>query len=123
MKKIILLLLFCTLSSMVVNAQEQKQKTVMSVVYPREAGGFKWSYILDLGELGQYKIKQGEKILKTKYSYAFPLNLMKKNGWTYVDKIVHQNGASYYIFEKRVNSDDEIKEGFELELDAEVIIK
>ena len=122
MKKIILLLLVCTLGFVTANAQEQKQRIVTSVVGPNEAGGFKWSYTLDLGELGKYKIKQGGKTLKTKYSYAFLINLMRKNGWTYVDKIVHDRGVIYFIFEKKVNSDDEIKEGFELELETEVII-
>ena len=48
---------------------------------------------------------------------------MRKNGWTYVDNIVHERGDIYFIFEKKVNSDDEIKEGFELELEAEVVKK
>lgn len=108
---------------MAANAQEQKQRIVTSVVGPNEAGGFKWSYTLDLGELGKYKIKQDGKLLKTKYSLAFLLNLMRKNGWTYVDTIVYDRGVIYFIFEKKVNSDDEIKEGFELELDTEVVIK
>lgn len=116
MKKFILLLLVFTLGLMAANAQtqEQKQRTVASVVGPKEAGGFKWSYTLDLGELGKYKIKQDGKILKTKYSFAFILNLMKNNGWTYVDNIVYDRGVVYFIFEKKVNSDDEIKEGLEL---------
>ncbi len=123
MKKVILLLLVCTLGLMAANAQEQKQRIVTSVVSPNEAGGFKWSYTLDLGELGKYKIKQDGKVLKTKYSFAFLLNLMRKNGWTYVDTIVFDRGVTYLIFEKKINSDDEIKEGFELELETEVVLK
>lgn len=123
MKKVILLLLVCTLGLMAANAQEQKQRIVTSVVSPNEAGGFKWSYTLDLGELGKYKIKQDGKVLKTKYSFAFLLNLMRKNGWTYVDTIVYDRGVTYFIFEKKINSDDEIKEGFELELETEVVLK
>ena len=103
MKKIILLLLVCTLGFMVANAQEQKQRIVTSVVGPNEVGGFKWSYTLDLGELGKYKIKQDGKLLKTKYSLAFLLNLMRKNGWTYVDTIVYDRGVIYFIFEKKVS--------------------
>lgn len=57
MKKVFLLLLVCTLGLMAANAQEQKQRIVTSVVSPNEAVGFKWSYTLDLGELGKYKIK------------------------------------------------------------------
>lgn len=123
MKKITVLLLVCTLSFVVANAQEQKKRKVTSVVYPNEAGGFRWSYTLDLGELGKYTIMQDGKTLKTKYSYAFLLNLMRKNGWTYVDKIVHERGAIYFIYEKDINSEDEIKEGFELELETEVVKK
>lgn len=121
MKKFILLLVVCTLGFVTVNAQEQKKKNVTGIIYASEAGGFKWFYRLDLGEYGIYIIKQDDKKLKTNYSFAFPINLMKKNGWTYVDKFVQIKGTVYFIFEKEVNSDDEIKEGFELELETEVI--
>lgn len=123
MKKIILLLLVFTLGFMVANAQEQKKKNVTGVIRCGEAGGFKWYYVLDLGEYGKYIIKQDDKKLKTNYSYAFPINLMKKNGWSYVDNIVQTKGTVYFIFEKEVYSDDEIKEGFELELEEEVVKK
>ena len=122
MKKVLLLLLVCTLGFMAANAQEQKQRKVTCVIYPYEAGGFKWAYKLDLGEFGKYIIKQNNKKLKTNYSYAFPINLMKKNGWTYVDNFVQTKGTVFFIFEKEVNSDDEIIEGFELEFDTEVVI-
>ena len=123
MKKIILLLLVFTLGFMVANAQEQKKKNVTGVIRCGEAGGFKWYYVLDLGEYGKYIIKQDDKKLKTNYSYAFPINLMKKNGGSYVDNIVQTKGTVYFIFEKEVYSDDEIKEGFELELEEEVVKK
>ncbi len=121
MKKIILLLLVCTLGFMTANAQEQAQRKVTSVISPHEAGGFKWFYRLDLGEYGVYIIKKDGKKLRTNYSYTFPLSLMKKNGWTYIDKFVQTSGTVYFIFEKEVNSDDEIIEGFELEFDYEVV--
>ena len=123
MRKFILLLLVCTLGIVTAKAQEQKKNKVTGIISCHEAGGFKWFYELDLGEYGIYTIKQDDKKLKTNYSYAFPINLMKKNGWTYVDNIVQTKGTVYFIFEKEVNSDDEIKQGFELELDTEVIKK
>lgn len=122
MKKLILLLLVFTLGFVSANAQELK-KNVTGIIYANEAGGFKWFYRLDLGEYGKYIIKEGDKKLKTNYSYAFPINLMKKNGWTYIDSFVQKDGTVYFIFEKKVNSDDEIKEGFELEIETEVVKK
>lgn len=122
MKKIILLLLVCTLSCMVTNAQEQKQKVVTAVITCSEVS--KYSYTLDLGELGVYKLKKDGKKFKTKFSIAYTISLMRNNGWTYVDYIGDSSKFMHmFIFEKKVNSDDEAKEGFELELDSEVIVK
>ena len=124
MKKVYLLLFVCMLGFMAANAQEQTPKTMTGVIlfdYRPDT----YSYLLDLGELGIYRIKQDGKKLKTRWSYAFIINLMRKNGWTYVDKIEETIGGVNicFIFEKKVNSDDELKEGFELELENEVIIK
>lgn len=124
MKKVIMLLLVCVLGFMTANAQEQTPKTMTGVILC-DAGPGTFTYLLDLGELGIYRIKQDGKKLKTRWSYAFIINLMRKNGWTYVDKIEETIGGfhMFLIFEKKVNSDNEAKEGFELELDHEVIIK
>ena len=119
MKKFILLLFVSTFLS-TVNAQE---KIFTCVVRPYYEAGFKWSYQLDLGELGKYRLMKSGKKVKTRYSYAFLLNTMKQNGWTYVECIKPSEKETYFIFEKKVNSDVEAKDGFELELDEEVLIE
>ena len=119
MKRLFLLLFFSALLS-TVNAQE---KIFTCVVRPCYEAGFKWSYKLDMGELGIYTLKKSGKKVKTRYSYAFLLNTMKQNGWTYVECIKPSEKETYFIFEKKVNSDVEAKDGFELELDEEVLIE
>ena len=47
---------------------------------------------------------------------------MKQNGWTYVESIKPSEKETYFIFEKKVNADIEVKDGFELELDEEVLL-
>ena len=119
MKRLFLLLFVSALLS-TVNAQE---KIYTCVVRPYYEAGFKWSYQLDMGKLGIYRLMKSGKKVKTRYSYAFLLNTMKQNGWTYVDCIKPSEKETYFIFEKKVNSDIEAKDGLELELDEEVLIE
>lgn len=119
MKRVFLILLVSAFLSAVANAQE---KVFTCVVRPYYEAGFKWSYRIDMGELGIYVLKKDGKKVKTRYSYAFLLNTMKQNGWTYVESIKPSEKETYFIFEKKVSSDDEAKAGLELELEEEVLI-